>query len=150
MKLYKINLKLIETKTILFLLIFTLGVGILLYQMYINSIQTSIIEGLSLEGSNNDSMQSNIMDLISKLFEKKCLTGCVRPESLSKDKCEKIKDKNGKYVYECPWKCDNTKFNEFLKNNPDLSNQLSSYRRCSPESESRDCGSCMPNRVFSI
>ena len=58
MKLYKINLKLFETKTILFLLIFTLGVGILLYQMYINSIQTSIIEGLSLEGINKDSMQS--------------------------------------------------------------------------------------------
>ena len=58
MKLYKINLKLFETKTILFLLIFTLGVGILLYQMYINGIQTSIIEGLSLEGINKDSMQS--------------------------------------------------------------------------------------------
>lgn len=148
MKLYKINLNLIETKTILFLFIFTLGISILLYQMYINSIQTSIIEGLV--GSDNNSMQSNIMDLFSKLFEKKCLTGCVRPESLNKEKCEKVKDTNGKYIYECPWKCDNTKFNDFLKNNPELSNQLSSYRRCSSETEKRDCGSCMPNRVFPI
>ena len=87
MKFNKINLKLFKSKRFLFLFIFTLGIGILLYQMYVNTIQTSIIEGLGLDDSNPQ--MSNILTMFSGFFQKKCLTGCVRLDNVEKKKCEK-------------------------------------------------------------
>ena len=148
MKFNKINLKLFKSKRFLFLFIFTLGIGILLYQMYVNTIQTSIIEGLGLDDSNPQ--MSNILTMFSGFFQKKCLTGCVRLYNVEKKKCEKKMDENNNRIYECPWVCDNKKFNENLKNNPDLARELSSSDKCSVETETKDCGSCVPNRVFTV
>ena len=44
----------------------------------------------------------------------------------------------------------NKKFNENLKTKPDLAQQLSSSDRCAVETETKDCGSCVPNRVFTV
>lgn len=148
MKYNKVNLKLFKSKYFLFLFIFTLGVGVLLYQIYINSIQTSIIEGLSLDESNPK--MSNIITMFSSFFQNKCLTGCVRLDNVNKTKCQQKRDENNNKIYDCPWVCDNKKFDENLKTNPELAQQLSSSTRCSPDTEKRDCGSCVPNRVFTV
>ena len=62
MKINKNTLKLFKSKYFIFLLIFTLGVGVLLYQVYINTIQSSIIEGLA----NSETKFSNIMTMFSR------------------------------------------------------------------------------------
>ena len=36
-----------------------------------------------------------------------------------------------------------------LKNKPELAQQLSASPKCSADTEKKDCGSCVPNRVFS-
>ena len=74
-------------KYFIFLFIFTFGVGMLLYQIYINSIQTSIIEGLSLDTSNP--AVSSILDRLSGFFQKQCLTGCVRLDNVDKKNASK-------------------------------------------------------------
>ena len=135
-------------KYLIFLFIFTFGVGMLLYQIYVNSIQTSIIEGLSLDTSNP--RVSSLLDRLSGFFQKQCLKGCVRLYNVDKKKCEQRIDETGSKIHECPWVCDTKKFENNLKNNPRLATELSSYQRCSPETEKRDCGSCVPNRVFSV
>ena len=144
----KVNLKLFKSKSFLFLLIFTLGVGVLLYQIYINSIQSSIIEGLSLDDSNPQT--SNLITLFSSFFENKCLTGCVRLDNVDTKKCQQKRDENNDKIYECPWVCDTKKFDEDLQTKPELAQQLSSSTRCSADTEKRDCGSCVPNRVFTV
>ena len=144
----KVNLKLFKSKSFLFLLIFTLGVGVLLYQIYINSIQSSIIEGLSLDDSNPQT--SNLITMFSSFFENKCLTGCVRLDNVDTKKCQQKRDENNDKIYECPWVCDTKKFDEDLKTKPELAQQLSSSTRCSADTEKRDCGSCVPNRVFTV
>jgi hypothetical protein len=144
----KVNLKLFKSKSFLFLLIFTLGVGVLLYQIYINSIQSSIIEGLSLDDSNPQT--SNIITMFSSFFQNKCLTGCVRDDNVDTLKCQQKRDENNDKIYECPWVCDTKKFDEDLKTKPELAQQLSSSTRCSADTEKRDCGSCVPNRVFTV
>jgi hypothetical protein len=148
MKFNKVNLKLFKSKHFLFLFIFALGVGVLLYQIYVNSIQTSIIEGLGLGLDDSNTQMSNILTMFSGFFQKKCLVGCVRLDGLDKKRCSQTRDENNKKKYECPWICDNKKFNENLKNNPDLARDLSSSDKCSVETETKDCGSCVPNRVF--
>jgi hypothetical protein len=148
MKFNKINLKLFKSKSFLFLFIFTLGVGVLLYQIYINSIQSSIIEGLSLDDSNPK--MSNMLAMFSSFFQDKCLTGCVRLDNVNKTKCKQEKDESNNKIYDCPWVCDNKKFDENLKTKPDLALQLSSSARCSADTEKRDCGSCVPNRIFTV
>ena len=148
MKFNKVNLKLFQSKSVLFLFIFTLGIGVLLYQIYINSIQTSIIEGLSLDESNPKT--SNLLTMFSSFFQNKCLTGCVRLDNVNKTKCQQKRDENNNKIYDCPWVCDNKKFDENLKTKPDLAQQLSSSSRCSADTEKRDCGSCVPNRVFTV
>lgn len=45
---------------------------------------------------------------------------------------------------------DTKKFEKDLQSKPQLKQQLSASQRCSPETEQRDCGSCVPNRVFSV
>ena len=144
----KVNLKLFKSKSFLFLLIFTLGVGVLLYQIYINSIQSSIIEGLSLDDSNPQT--SNLITMFSSFFENKCLTGCVRLDNVDTKKCQQKRDENNDKIYECPWVCDTKKFDEDLQTKPELAQQLSSSTRCSADTEKRDCGSCVPNRVFTV
>ena len=147
-KINKINLNLFKNKSFLFLSIFTLGIGILLYQIYVNSIQTSLIEGLSLDDSNTK--MSNMLAMFSGFFQKKCLTGCVRLDNVDKTRCTQKIDENNNKIYDCPWACDNKKFNENLKTKPDLAVQLSSSDRCAVETETTDCGSCVPNRVFTV
>jgi hypothetical protein len=146
MKLNKNNLKLFKSKYFIFLLIFTLGVGVLLYQIYINAIQTSIIEGLE----NSETKLSNLLNAFSGFFQNKCLRGCVRPDNIDKSKCEQKIDESNTKIYECPWMCDNKKFDENLKNNPELAQQLSASPKCSADTEQKDCGSCVPNRVFTV
>ena len=65
MKLIKNNLKIFKSKYFIFLIIFTLGVGVLLYQVYVNTIQTSVIEGLA----NSETKISNIMTMFSSFFQ---------------------------------------------------------------------------------
>ena len=144
MKFNKVTLKLFKSKHFLFLFIFTLGIGVLLYQIYINSIQTSIIEGLD----NSKPNMPNILTMFSSFFQNKCLMGCVRLDSVDKARCTQTTDENDNKIYDCPWACDNKKFNENLKNNPDLARELSSSDKCSVKTETKDCGSCVPNRVF--
>ena len=144
----KTKSKLFKNKYFLFLFIIIIGICILLYQLYVNSIQTSIIEGLSLDTSNP--AVSNLLDRFSGFFQKQCLTGCVRLENVDKTKCEEKIDENNDKIYNCPWVCDTTKFENNLKNNPQLAQQLSASQRCSSETEKRDCGSCVPNREFSV
>jgi hypothetical protein len=148
MNLNKTNSKIFKNKYFLFLFIFTFGIGILLYQVYVNSIQSSIIEGLNVDTSNPS--VSNLLSKFSNLFQNKCLTGCVRLDSVDKTKCEQKIDESNTRVYDCPWVCDTKKFENNLKNNPQLAQQLSASQRCSPETEKRDCGNCVPNRVFSV
>ena len=45
---------------------------------------------------------------------------------------------------------DNKKFDENLKNKPELAQQLSASPKCSADTEKKDCGSCVPNRVFTV
>ena len=45
---------------------------------------------------------------------------------------------------------DNKKFDENLKNKPELAQQLSASPKCSADAEKKDCGSCVPNRVFTV
>jgi hypothetical protein len=152
MNLSKINSELFKHKYFhkyfIFLFIFTFGVGMLLYQIYVNSIQTSIIEGLSLDTSNP--AVSSLLERLSGFFQKQCLTGCVRLDAINKEKCEQRFDENGNKIYDCPWVCDTKKFENNLKNNPRLATELSTYQRCSPDTEKRDCGRCVPNRVFNV
>jgi len=152
MNLSKTNSELFKNKYFrkyfIFLFIFTFGVGMLLYQIYINSIQTSIIEGLSLDTSNP--RISSLLDRLSGFFQTQCLTGCVRLDNVDKKKCEERVDETGSKIHECPWVCDNKKFDENLKTKPDLALQLSSSARCSADTEKRDCGSCVPNRIFTV
>ena len=68
MKLNKNNLKIFKSKYFIFLIIFTLGVGVLLYQVYVKTIQTSVIEGLA----NSETKFSNIMTMFSSFFQNKC------------------------------------------------------------------------------
>jgi hypothetical protein len=147
MKIDKINLKLSKSKYFLFLFIFTLGISVLLYQMYINAFQTSIIEGFGLDFS--DSKMENILTAFSGLFQNKCLTGCARLDSVDKTVCNQKIDKNNGKIYECPWVCNVKKFEEDLKKNTELAQQLSGSARCTRETEKKDCGSCVPNRTFS-
>lgn len=146
MKLNKNNLKLFKSKHFIFLFIFTLGVGVLLYQVYVNAIQTSIIEGLD----NSETKISNILTMFSSFFQNKCLRGCVRLDNVNKTKCEQKRDESNNKIYECPWVCDNKKFDENLKNKPELAQQLSASPKCSADAEKKDCGSCVPNRVFTV
>jgi hypothetical protein len=148
MKINKNIFKLFKRKHFMFLFIFTLGIGVLLYQIYINSIQTSIIEGLALDDPG--SKMSNILTMFSSFFQNKCLTGCVRLDNVDKTKCTQKIDETNNKIYECPWECNTKKFEENLKNKPELAQQLSTATRCSPDTEKKDCGSCVPNRVFSI
>jgi hypothetical protein len=146
MKSHSISLSLLQNKNILVLLIFTFGIGILLYQLYVNSIQTSLIEGFDLDTSNPD--LSNIIGMFSGFFKQKCLPGCVRLENIDKTKCKQKTDENNELIYDCPWVCDTNKFESDIKNNITLSQQLSTYTRCSKDTQEKDCGSCVPNRVF--
>jgi hypothetical protein len=147
MKFNKNSFYLFKSKYFLFLLIFTLGVGVLLYQIYVNAIQTTIIEGLEFDDSGKS---SKLLSVFSGFFRDKCLAGCVRPDNVNKSKCKQKKDETNNKVYECPWECDNKKFDENLKNNPELAKQLAESPKCSPETEQADCGTCVPNRVFSV
>ena len=81
-------------------------------------------------------------------FQNKCLTGCVRLDSVDKAKCTQRNDIDNGIIYDCPWVCDTKKFDNSLKNSPKLAQELSSSARCSPETELKDCGSCVPNRIF--
>jgi hypothetical protein len=147
MKFNKNSLTLFKSKYFLFLIIFTLGIGVLLYQIYVNAIQTSVIEGLNFDDSGRN---SKLLSIFSGFFQNKCLTGCVRLDNVNKNKCEKKTDETNNKVYECPWECDNKKFDNNLKTKPELAKQLAASPRCSTETEKRDCGSCVPNRVFSV
>ena len=146
MKFFNNTLKSLHHKKILFLFIFTLGVAVLVYQTYINTIQTSIIENFSISDVNLN--PSKISDILSNLFKQSCVSGCVSPQSIDKTKCNNVLNNIGKYESECNWICDNDKFDELLKNNPVLKNKLSGYKRCSPDNERKDCGSCRPKRIF--
>jgi hypothetical protein len=150
MKFSKTNSKLFKGKyfTFIFIFIFTASVGMLLYQKYVRSSPTSIIEGLNLDTSNPKI--SNLLSKFSNFFQDKCLTGCVRLDNVNKTKCEQKTDENNNKIYECPWVCDTKKFEKDLQSKPQLKQQLSASQRCSPETEQRDCGSCVPNRVFSV
>jgi hypothetical protein len=132
-------------KYLLFLLIFTLGISVLLYQIHVNSIQTTIIEGLNIGESD---ITLNLLSEFSNAFQTKCLSGCVRRDNINTSKCEEKRDEANNKIYECPWECDNEKFNKNLKNNPELVNELSKAPRCSIDNEKNDCGKCTPNRVF--
>ena len=146
MKFFNNTLKSLHHKKILFLFIFGLGIAVLIYQIYINRTQTSIIENFSISDINLD--PSKISDVLSSLFRQSCVSGCISPTTLDKTKCSRILNRNGKYEYECDWVCDNKKFDDLLKDNPVLKDKLSTYKRCSPETEKRDCGSCRPKRIF--
>jgi hypothetical protein len=157
MTIRKINPKLLKNKTILFLLIFILGIGVLLYQLYVTTIQTSVIEGIEgtemtqgngLSGIISENARQRILDAFSNFFKNKCLTGCVKPTTLNKMKCERVLNNKGKYIYDCPWECDKEKFDNFIKDNPELGIEIKNLSRCSVETEKRDCGSCTPNTVF--
>ena len=100
MNLNKTNSNIFKNKYFLFLFIFTFGIGILLYQVYVNSIQSSIIEGLNVDTSNPS--VSNLLTKFSSLFENKCLTGCVRLDDVDKTKCEQKIDESNSKVYDCP------------------------------------------------
>ena len=143
-----IGIKSMNSKYVVAFIIFTTGIGVLLYSIYIQSFQTSLIESFGSdmigEGSGTD---SKLLKLFSSFFEKKCLSGCVRPTYLEKDKCSLIKE-NNKSIYDCPWTCDTKIFDANLKSNPELQQQLSSYKKCSPDTEQKDCGSCVPHRWF--
>lgn len=138
MKIFNSKIKLIKNKKTLFLIIFAIGIGLLGYQMYINNNQTYIIENFDVAG------------VISSFFRPSCLSGCVSPDSERDSNCNKVYDENDKFHYECDWKCDNDKFDEFLDKNPQLKVNLENYKRCTPENEKRDCGSCVPKRTFYI
>lgn len=146
----KINMgiKSVNCKYIVALIIFVIGIGGLLYNIYIQSFQTILIESFDSnmmgEGSGTD---SKLLKLLSSFFDKKCLPGCVMPTYLEKDKCSLITE-NNKSIYDCPWKCDTKMYDANLKSNPKLQEQLSSYKKCSPETEKKDCGSCVPHRRF--
>ena len=146
MKFNKNSIKLFKSKYFLFLLIFTLGVGVLLYQIYFNTLQTSLIEGLSFEDTDKN---SKLLSMFSGFFQDKCLSGCVRMDNVNKSKCEEKRDETNTVIYDCPWECDNEKFDKNL-NNPGFVKDLSDAPRCSEETEKRDCGKCTPNRVFSV
>ena len=143
-----IGIKSNECKYIVAFIIFITGIGVLLYNMYIQYFQTSLIESFGSdmmgEGSGTD---SKLLKLFSSFFDKKCLSGCIRPTSLEKDKCNIIKE-NNKSIYDCPWICDTKLFKEKFKSNPELQQQLGGYKKCSPDTEQKDCGSCVPNRWF--
>ena len=146
----KINMGIKPTnnKYLVALIIFLIGIGALLYNIYIQSFQTTLIESFELnmmgEGSGTG---TNLLNLFSSFFDKKCLPGCVMPTYLEKDKCSLITE-NNKSKYDCPWKCDTKMYYANLKSDPKLQEQLSSYKKCSPETEKKDCGSCVPHRRF--
>lgn len=146
----KINMgiKSVNCKHIVALIIFVIGISVLLYNIYIQSFQTILIESFGSEmmgeGSGAD---SKLLKLFSSFFDKKCLSGCVMPTYLEKDKCSLITE-NNKSIYDCPWTCDTKMYDANLKSNPELQKQLSSYKKCSPETEKKDCGSCVPHRLF--
>ena len=148
----KINMgiKSINSKYLVALIIFVTGIGVLLYNIYIQSFQTSLIESFGSdmmgEGSGTGT-ESNLLKLFSSFFDKKCLPGCVRPTYLEKEKCSLINE-NNKSIYDCPWTCDTKIFDANLKSNPELQQKLSSYKKCSPDTEQKDCGSCVPHRWF--
>ena len=146
MKVDKINFKMFKTKYILFLFIFTFGVSLLLYQIYVTTIQTAIIESFALDMSQ--SQIDKIIGSFSGFFQSKCLTGCVRLDSVDKAKCSQKIDKDIGKIYDCPWVCDTKKFDDNIKQNTRLVQDLSGATRCSPNTEAKDCGSCVPNRIF--
>ena len=148
MKLAKINLKIFKNKYILFLFIFTFGISLLLYQIYIRTIQTATIENFDIDLSNPKVQK--IVSAFSGFFQNKCLTGCVRLDSVDKAKCTQKTDIDSGVIYDCPWVCDTKKFDTSLKNSPKLAQELSSSARCSAETELKDCGSCVPNRIFTL
>lgn len=146
-----IGVKSINSKYIVAFIIFVTGIGVLLYNMYIQYFQTSLIEsfGIDMLGEGSGS-ESNILKIFSSFFDNKCLTGCVRLDSLDKDKCNIIKNENNKKLYDCPWVCDTKLFDEKIKSNPELQQQLAGYKKCSPDTEQKDCGSCAPHRWFNF
>ena len=160
MKLFNNKIKLLQNKKIIFLIIFAIGIGVLIYQTYIMNNQTSIIERFDIGGiasiagiagiggNSNTNSTSRIAEIISNFFKPSCLTGCVSPNSERDSKCDKIYDDNDKFHYECSWKCDINKFDDYLKERPELKLKLEGYKRCKPETEDKDCGSCRPRRTF--
>lgn len=157
MTIRKIIPKLLKNKKILFLLIFILGIGVLLYQLYVTTTQTSVIEGIEgtemtqgngFSGIISETERQKVLDAFSSLFKSNCLTGCVKPTVLNKMKCEKILNNEGKYIYDCPWECNKEKFDNFIKDNPELGIEIKNLKRCSAETEKSDCGSCTPKTVF--
>jgi hypothetical protein len=154
---FKINIgiKSMNSKYIVAFIIFIIGIGMLLYNIYIQSFQTSLIEsfGIDMMGDgDDDGSTSKIVQMFSSFFERKCLPGCVMQKSLNKTKCnidiDNNNDDDNNPVYNCPWICDTKSFDEQFKSNPELQRQLGGYKKCSPDTEGRDCGSCVPQRQF--
>ena len=144
------GIKSINCKYLVALIIFVIGIVVLLYNIYIQSFQTTLIEsfGSDMMGEGSGSgLDSKILKLFSSFFDKKCLPGCVSPTILEKEKCNIINE-NNKSTYDCPWICDTKKFDEKIKSNPELQQQLAGYNKCSPDNEKKDCGSCVPHRWF--
>lgn len=139
-------INLLRNKKNKFFIIFIILIGVYIYRMYTNNINTLIIEQFNMNDS--DLNKSKLSDIISNFFKQDCLTGCVAPTSNIKSDCEKIYDDENNYHYECAWKCDNNKFDDFLDNNVNLKNKLKNYKRCSTENEIKDCGACRPKRSF--
>ena len=140
------NIKLLKNKKIIFFIILTVFMIVCINQIHKNNIKISIIEPFDIDDS--DLKKPKIVDIISNFFKPNCLTGCMSPTSENNSNCEKVYDENNNYHYECSWKCDIKKFNNFLEDNPDLKAKLVNYKQCSPENEEKDCGSCRPKRSF--
>ena len=70
-----IGVKSINSKYIVAFIIFVTGIGVLLYNMYIQYFQTSLIEsfGIDMLGEGSGS-ESNILKIFSSFFDNKCLS----------------------------------------------------------------------------
>ena len=127
-------------KQLWFIIILIFGIGLLLYQLYVTSMRTSIIEGLETDPSQipssdsssnkpipttNDIFVRNLgdsifsLDIFKNIFARKCLAGCRSPTEKPADGCKQTRIGNSKKIfYECPWVCDNDEFNRNIKDDP--------------------------------
>ena len=162
-------------KQLWFIIILTFGIGLLLYQLYMTSMRTSIIEGLETDPSQTPSSDSSSnqpipttndifvrnlgdsifsLDIFKSIFARKCLAGCRSPTEKPADGCKKSRiGRSKKTFYECPWVCDIDEFNKNIKDDPlyaaEYANAATPVPQCSPEHEKIDCGGCVPKKYFS-
>jgi hypothetical protein len=163
----------LRAKSLWFMIILTFGIGLLLYQLYITSSRTSIIEGLETDQSqlSTDSSSSNPipttddifvrnlggslfkLDIFKNIFNKKCLAGCISPTEKSTTGCKKSSiGRSKKTFYKCPWVCNIDTFNQNIKDDPlyaqQYANAGATVQQCSPDHENIDCGGCVPEKYF--